>query len=231
MIVAIHQPQFLPWLGYFDKLDKADVFCFLDNVQYKKNEWQNRNRVKTAQGAQWFTVPVRYRFPQKIHEVEINNHEKWRRKHLQTLTTNYRKAPYFSVYFEMFENIYSREWHSLADLNQHTTMQLVKALGLAEKQIVRASELTLSEDPTQRLIDICLACGAEVYLAGRDGAAYMDMERFEGSGIEVVFQDFHHPSYHQLYGEFISHLSVVDLLFCCGPESRDMIRRKNPPIG
>jgi len=225
MIVAIHQPQFMPWLGYFDKIDKADVFCFLDNVQYKKNEWQNRNRLKAAQGKQWLTVPVRFRFPQTIYEVEINNNEKWRRKHLQALHTNYRKASYFNSYFGVFEDIYSREWRNLSDLNIYTTLQLMAALGLEQTQTVRASELTLSDEPTQRLIDICHVHGGDVYLAGEGGASYMAMERFEGSGIDVVFQEFRHPSYDQLYGTFVSHLSVVDLLFCCGPESLEILRR------
>ena len=230
MVVAIHQPQFMPWLGYFDKIQKADVFCFLDNVQYKKNEWQNRNRLKTAQGMQWLTVPVRYRFPQTINEVEINSNEAWRRKHLQALHTNYRKAPYFDTYLGVFEDIYSREWKYLSELNIFVTIQLMAALGLETTRTVRASELSLSQDPTQRLIDICRSCGGDVYLAGQDGAAYMAMDRFESTGIDVIFQDFQHPTYTQLYGEFISHLSVVDLLFCCGPDSLDIIRRHNPPI-
>ena len=104
LIVAVHQPQYLPWLGYFDKMRTADVFCYLDNVQYKKNEWQNRNRIKTAHSRQWITVPVRYRFPQKINEVEINNTQKWHKKHLQALITNYSKAPYFNDYITQFED-------------------------------------------------------------------------------------------------------------------------------
>jgi len=230
MIVAIHQPQFMPWLGYFDKIDKADVFCFLDNVQYKKNEWQNRNRLKTAQGMQWLTVPVRFRFPQMINEVEINNSENWRRKHLQALHTNYRKAPYFNAYIQVFEDMYSRDWRYLSDLNIFATTQLMTALGLEQTRTVRASELTLSRDPTQRLIDICRVFGGDVYLAGQGGASYMAMEQFEGTGIDVVFQDFRHPSYEQLYGEFLSHLSSLDLLFCCGPDSLNIIRHDNPPI-
>ncbi|QTA79487.1 WbqC-like domain-containing protein [Desulfonema limicola] len=113
MTAAVHQPQYLPWLGYFDKMDKADVFCYLDNVQFKKNEWQNRNRIKTSKGWQWITMPVCYRFPQKINEVEINNNVKWQRKHLQALITNYSKSPFFEKflpflirYFQMILNLF-----------------------------------------------------------------------------------------------------------------------------
>jgi hypothetical protein len=93
LIVAVHQPQYLPWLGYFDKIRRADIFSYLDCVQYKKNDWQNRNRIKTSQGWQWLTVPVRFQFPEKICEVKINQTVKWHKKHLQALVTNYRRAP------------------------------------------------------------------------------------------------------------------------------------------
>ncbi|MCF8050005.1 MAG: WbqC family protein [Desulfobacterales bacterium] len=227
MIVSIHQPQYLPWLGYFDKIDKADVFCFLDNVQYKKNEWQNRNRIKTARGPQWLTVPVSHRFGQKINEILINNNEKWPKKHLQGLITNYAKASYFDDYIGLFEKILSQHWRRLSDLNIGLVEALMAALGLTETDTVQASEMSLREEPTDRLIDVCRSVGADVYLSGKDGANYMDLARFEAAGIAVVFQDFHHPTYPQLFGEFESHLSIVDLLFNCGPEALSVIRRED----
>ena len=117
MIVAIHQPQFMPWLGYFDKMDSCDVFVLLDNVQYKKNEYQNRNRIKTSKGWQWLTVPVNYKFPQKINEVMIENSSDWRKKHLHALETNYGKSPYFERYIDRFNGFYQQEWHSLSPVN------------------------------------------------------------------------------------------------------------------
>ena len=224
MIVSIHQPQYLPWLGYFDKIDAADVFCFLDNVQYKKNEWQNRNRIKTAQGAQWLTVPVSYRFGQKISEVLVNNHENWVRKHLQGLVTNYAKAPFFEQYFGLIEEVLRRPWERLADLNIHLIEVLINGLGLTDTETVVASDLDLRDDPTDRLVDICRSVGADAYLSGKDGAKYMDLARFEDAGIAVVFQEFRHPVYTQLFGGFESHLSVVDLLFNCGPDAAAVIR-------
>ena len=220
MIVAIHQPQYLPWLGYFHKLLQADVFCFLDNVQYKKNEWQNRNRIKTAQGRQWITVPVKYRFPQTIRTVKINNTEDWNRKHLQTLMTHYRKAPFYSDFIGFFQGIYSQNWEYLFKLNVALVNKLIRLLGIDSKKTVLASELkNLSDDPTERLIDICESLGGDTYLSGPDGANYLDVERFTRRQINIIFQEFTHPVYPQLYGEFLSHLSVVDLLFNCGPES------------
>ena len=119
MIIAVHQPQYLPWLGYFDKIDRADVFVLLDNVQFKKNEWQNRNRIKTAQGPQWLTVPVLYRFPQLICEVGINTKERWQHKQRQTILSNYRKAPFWSLLEPFFEEIFAKEWQTIAELNIH----------------------------------------------------------------------------------------------------------------
>ena len=224
MIIAVHQPQYLPWLGYFDKMNKADVFCYLDNVQYKKNEWQNRNRIKTAQGWQWLTVPVRYRFPQKINEVEINNTVKWKKKQLQSLVSNYGRTPYFNEYINFFETLFSKEWEMLCELNIFALECLRELLGLVHKPAVKASSLQLRDDPSDRLIDICKAMKADTYLAGQDGLNYMDLDRFEQNGIAVISQEFNHPIYPQLFNEFESHMSVVDLLFNCGPDSMDIIR-------
>jgi hypothetical protein len=207
---------------------QADVFCYLDNVQYKKSEWQNRNRIKTARSWQWITVPVCHRFPQKINEVEINNRQKWARKHLQALITNYRRAPYFEDYFSSLQECLTRDWKSLSGLNIFLIEHLRGLLALGQKPTVLASRLALRDDATDRLVDICKSVGADTYLSGRDGAGYMDLDKFQANDINVVFQEFHHPVYPQLYDEFQSHLSVVDLLFNCGPESLDIIRKANP---
>ena len=223
MIVAIHQPQFLPWLGYFDKMDQADFFCLLDTVQYKKNEWQNRNRIKVREGWQWLTVPVTYRFPQKIHEVGINQGVNWGRKHLQALRTYYSKAPFFDRYFPEFETLYGEPAEMLLEINVRTIFYLRDALGITTP-IVRSSEMELSEEPTERLIDICSSVGANTYLAGRDGRKYMDLKKFSMAGLTIRFQDYEHPEYRQINGPFVSHLSVVDLLFNHGEKSLEIIR-------
>ena len=227
MIVAVHQPQYLPWIGYFDKMRRADVFCYLNDVQYKKNEWQNRNRIKTALDWQWLTVPVRYRFPEKINEVRINNTTPWSKKHLQALKTNYNRAPYFKAYISIFEDIFSREWEFVSELNIYLIERLKDALQMQEKTTVISSELTLREEPTDRLIDICKALGANTYLAGQGAVGYMDVARFEENGLKVITQDVKHPVYPQLFKDFKSHLSIVDLLFNCGPESANVIREAN----
>ncbi len=223
MLIAVHQPQYLPWLGYVDKIDKAEVFVILDNVQFKKNEWQNRNRVKTAQGWQWITVPVLYKFPEKINEVRINNDTNWNRKHLQALITNYSKAPCFANYKSYFEDIFSRSWDRLVDINIEIIKFLISALELKTK-LVMASDLKLREEPTERLVDICKTLNGNKYLAGRGGANYMNLEKFDKEGIEIVFQDFKHPVYNQLYKDFEPNMSAIDLLFNCGDKSLEILR-------
>ncbi len=225
MIVSIHQPQYLPWLGYFDKIRRSDVFVFLDNVQFKKNEWQNRNRIKTAEGGQWLTVPVIHRFSQKISEVRINTTVQWGKKHLRGLLTNYSRAPYFQEYISFFEQAYEREWQYLAELNMHIIRFLTEALGVREKRFELASAYEAREDRTGRLVDLCRQLGADSYLSGRDGAGYLNLKEFEQERIQVIFQDFKHPRYPQLFGDFEPFLSVIDLLFNCGPGSLSILTK------
>jgi len=226
MIVAIHQPQYLPWIGYFDKLDRADVFVLLDNVQYKKNEWQNRNRIRTSQGWQWITVPVLYHYPEKIDAVKINNTTDWRRKHLNALVYNYSKAPFFKEHRLFFEETFSSHWENLVEINVHIIQYLNRALGI-NKEIVLASRLSLREEPTERLVDICKHVQADTYLSGKDGAKYMNSDTFAQANIQVTFQDFHHPAYSQLHEPFEPFMSIVDLLFNHGRSSLEIIRSQN----
>jgi len=224
MVLAAHQPHYLPWLGYFDKMDRAEVFVLLDTVQYEKNGWQNRNKIKTSKGWQWLTVPVTYKFPAKICEVRIDNKARWGKKHWQALVTNYSRAPYFDAYAGFFEETYRDTWDMLVDVNLHVLKFLKDALGI-RTELKLASEMEPTrEDPNGRLVDLCLQVGADTYLAGAGGKDYMDLEAFGREGIEVVFQEYEHPVYPQLYGDFVPNLSVVDLLFNCGPESLPIIR-------
>jgi hypothetical protein len=223
-VLAAHQPQFAPWLGYFDKLDRADVFVLLDNVQYKKNEWQNRNRIKGADGPQWLTVPVSGRFGQEIRELDIAARENWQLRHLKTLSTCYRRAPHFEDTLELYERIARRPWEKLAELNIQLLRDLVAQLNL-ETEIVLASELDpLPDHRDERLIELCRRFDARDYLAGAGGRAYMELERYEAAGLNVVFQDYQHPAYPQLFGDFTPNLSILDLLFNCGPSSTEIIR-------
>jgi hypothetical protein len=215
MICAIHQPQYLPYLGFLDKIRGSDVFVFLDDCQFKKNEWQNRNRIRTKDGWQWLTIPVIHRFGQSVNEVMINNTVNWRHKHLQSLITNYGKAPYFKDCLDFFEKSYEKDWERLADINLHFITHLMRAFGI-ERKTIRSSELNIESEATMRLVEICKRVGADTYLSGPGGKAYLDEEKFRDVGIELVFQDFVHPEYEQQFQGFVPSLSSVDFLFNCG---------------
>ena len=224
MIVAVHQPQYLPWLGYFDKIASADVFVLLDNVQYKKNEWQNRNRIKTSSGPQWLTVPVTYRFGQRINEVLVNNNENWRKKQKQAIITNYRKAAHWQQTSDVLEDIFVRPWQRLADLNIFVVRRLAEVLG-SPTPIYVASELpAFPEDPDERLMGIVRHFGADTYLAGSGGHNYMNLDKFAENGIKLSFQEYKHPVYKQLFDGFEPYLSVIDLIFNHGNESLTILR-------
>jgi hypothetical protein len=226
MIVAAHQPQYLPWLGYFDKIDKADIFVLLDTVQFKKNEWQNRNKIKTAQGWQWLTVPVTYKYPQLINEVMINNRVNWQHKHRQALLSNYKKAPYYDDIEDKLRDILSSSWEYISELNIEALKRLVAVLGI-DTEIYVASELgAFPEDPDERLVAITKHFDAGMYLAGIGGKGYMNLDTYKKSGVEVIFQDFKHPVYGQLFGEFEPFMSIVDLIFNHGDKSLTILRGK-----
>ena len=224
MRIAIHQPQYLPWLGYLDKLDCTDVFVFLDTVQFKKNEWQNRNRIRTAQGCQYLTVPVLHEFPQRLDQVRINNQTDWRRKHQTALETHYRKAQHYDPYAPAFRDLYSRAWERLALLNIEVIRMLTEAFGITTR-LVEASRFTARDDQTGRLVDLCKALGADRYLAGEGGRAYMNLAEFEAAGITVEFQEFAHPEYAQVYEPFITGMSAIDLLFNYGHDGIELLRK------
>ncbi|MFH1079523.1 MAG: WbqC family protein [Pseudomonadota bacterium] len=226
MICSAHQPQYLPWLGYFDKIDRADVFVLLDTVQFKKNEWQNRNRIKTAQGMQWITVPVLYRFPQLIQDVEINNRENWQHKQRQSILSNYRKARFWSILEPFFEELFSLKWERISELNIHVVKRLVAILGINTPLFVASEMGTFPEDPDERLIAVTRHFGAGVYQAGSGGHVYMDLKKYRESGVDVIFQEYSHPVYEQLYGDFEAFMSVIDLIFNHGRESLNIIRGK-----
>lgn len=224
-VVGILQPGYLPWIGFFEQMHRSDVFVLYDDVPYDKHGWRNRNRVKTANGVVWLTVPVLGSLKEGllIREVRIDNRRDWRRKHLATLAQSYRKAPFFSDYIGLFEEAYAREWELLVDLDVHVTELLRGAFGLEATELRRSSELAVDGSRNGRLAAICRALGGNVFYEGAAGRSYIDVEFFRREGIEVVFQDFQPRPYRQLHGEFVPYLSAVDLLFNEGPGGLEII--------
>jgi len=228
MIVAIHQPNFIPWLGYFYKIYKSDVFVFLDNVQFTKNSFQNRTRVKASQGPIWLTEPVltKGRFGQLTNEVEFNNSIPWRKKHLRTLEVNYKKSSHFDNFFSKLQEIYfKKEWKMLVEFNIELTKFVCSELGF-KKRFEIASKLGVTGKATELLINICKKLGADVYLSGSGGRKYQREELFRKAGIKVIYSDFKHPIYPQLWGSFEPNLSIIDLLLNCGEQSIDILTGK-----
>lgn len=219
---VILQPGYLPWLGFFEQMSRADVFVYLDDVQYTKNDWRNRNRIKTKDGTQWLTVPVSFQFGQRINEVPVNQASPWARRQIQALHSWYQRAPFFERYMPGLTAILDRRQTLLVDLDIELTTWLQAQLGLPVAT-QRSSGLRIaSTDRQMRLIEICRALGCDAFYEGRAGMNYMDAALFQEHGVTVEFQDYAHPHYRQLWTReqgFISHLSIVDLLFNHGPES------------
>jgi hypothetical protein len=206
----------------------VDVFVYYDDVQYDKNGWRNRNRVKGSNGPVWLTVPVKHsgRGLQRICDVEIDG-EGWRQKHLRSIAQFYAKAPHSGHYLPELEELLGRSWNRLADLDIALNDAIVRWLGLSAR-IVRSSTLGIDGDRNQRLIGICRHFGANHYLSGNAAQTYVDLAAFGDAGIAVEWQNYQHPTYPQLHGAFISHLSIIDLLMNAGPESRAVLRSGRP---
>jgi hypothetical protein len=230
MIVAAHQPAYLPWLGYLDKLAKADVFVVMDDLQYEAQNFQNRNRVKINEGAAWLTVPLRRGsqadsiLDKRIDNSATGRHH-WQHRTWRTLEIHYGKTTFFDQYKDELRDVYTRRWDRLVDLDLHMLELARKWFGIT-RPIVRASTLGLTGQKTERIIDMCKKLGAKLYLSGSGGSTgYLDTEAMQRAGIGLLWQKFRHPAYPQRYGKvgFVSHLAFVDLLLNCGPESRQIL--------
>jgi len=232
VIVAAHQPHYLPWLGYLDKLAKCDVFVVMDDLQYEAQNFQNRNRVKLNHGPGWLTVPLlRGSQADRVLDKRIDNtgrggRHHWQQRTWRTLVTHYGRAPFFEHYAPALEEVYSRRWDLLVELDLHMLELARDWLGIT-RPIVRASSLELSGARTERIAAMCRTVGASVYLSGRGGSAgYLDTELLARAGVSTLWQRFQHPIYPQRYAGlgFVSHLGFLDLLLNCGPDAAALLR-------
>jgi hypothetical protein len=219
--LAVLQPGYLPWLGFFDQMRRCDLFIYYDDVQFDKHGWRNRNRIKAPDGTpHWLTVPVLHsgRNWPKILEVEIDNRTPWARKHVGTLRHFYRGATFLDQYLPALEEILERRYTRLVDLDLAVTGLICDWLGL-RRRTLRASTLCISGNQSERLLALCHHVGARRYLSGASARDYLDTELFARHGIEVAWQDYLHPVYPQQHGAFVPYLSIVDLVFNCGEDS------------
>ncbi len=225
MKIAIMQPTYLPWLGYFELIDNCDLFIFLDDVQFVKKSWQQRNRIKTPTGELLLTVPVltKGKLEQQIKDVSINNDLPWKNKHLGSIINNYPKAAFYGKYIGLIKEIYSREYSDLLTLNIAFIEFIREHSGIRTKTM-RSSQLGATGDRTTKIVNICKACKADCLYDAKGAADILNLNLFKQNNIEVVFQDYKHPTYNQIHGDFIPYLSALDLLLNLGEKSLEVIR-------
>lgn len=232
MRLTIHQPEHLPWLGLFHKISQADTFVVLDDVQYRRRYFQNRNKIRTKDGWQWLIVPLEKedRDELLIKDARVFREDlRWRKDNLEAVRLNYSKAGHFREYWEEFQNIYARDFEFLIDLNMALINFFLQKLNLTAK-VVFSSQISATGFKSDLILDICLRSGAKTYISGISGKDYLSLDTFMENGIEVIFQEFHHPIYKQLHEPFIPCMSAVDLLFNHGNKSLDIINGINTPV-
>ena len=224
MIISIIQPGFLPWLGFFEQMAIADLFVYLDDAQYTKGDWRNRNRLKSPSGIKTITVPVKKGGSNKlINEIKISYEMEWQSRIIRQIEYWYGKAPFFHDYFPVVKRVLLSRYENLVDLDL-ALIKEIRSLLRIDTPIYRSSDQkNKSFDKNQKLLDICGYHGADIFFDGKAAQDFIDMELFRKNGIDMIFQDYQHLEYPQLFGMFIPFLSVLDLLLNCGPDSRNIL--------
>ena len=221
MKVSIHQPQYWPGLRFFAKRHVSDAFIYLDDVQFEKRGFQNRNRIRTARGWQYLSVPVvtKGRFSQKINEVEIDNSRPWREEHLLAIKFNYARARFFKDYLPLLESLYAMRYRTLRELAIATVSFFVRNSLMAKRPVMFSSDLKTDETSSARLVQLCAAIGAKEYLSGTGARAYLEEKHFIRAGIKVSWQEFTPREYPQAFPGFEPDMSALDLVLNCGPRA------------
>jgi hypothetical protein len=220
-VISIHQPNYMPWVGYFNKIVNSDIFVFLDNAQFSKGSFTNRNKIKLSNGNEyWLTVPVSVKGKNKqfINEVEINKLVHWEKKHLESIKQSYSKSPFFEKLYPQLFEILTQGFSTLKELNI-AIINLILSHGQVRTKIYVASELAIDFGEKKKndlLISLCKYFSATTYLSGRGALQYNDEMLFKENGINLIYQDFKTPYYQQFHGNYIENLSVIDYLFCNG---------------
>ena len=224
MRIAIMQPIYLPWLGYFELMDNCDTFVYFDDVQYVKKTFQSRNKIKTNQGQLILKVPVlsKGKLDQKINKTLINNDINWRKKHFNSINNNYCNAPYFKDYIGEIKEIYNQDYTHLLELDINLIALLKKLIGIKTKTIF-SSQLQVDGAKDKRIVNICKKLNANILYDAFGAKELLDASYFNENNIELIFQSYKHPIYQQQWGDFISHLSVLDLLMNEGPNALEII--------
>jgi hypothetical protein len=226
MKVSINQPAFFPWLGYFHRIAISDLHIVLDHVQFEKNSFTNRNKIKTPDGTIWLTVPVNTsgKFGDlAIHKIEIANQIKWQKKITETIRQFYKKAPFFEQYFPFIEDtLLNHEWTAFSKLLRYLNNYFLKELDI-HTPLVYSSEIDIEGTKSDLVLNLCKQYNTDTYISGPFGKDYLEHKKFEDTGIDIEYHEYSHPEYSQQYGDFTPYLSVIDLLFNCGNESKKIL--------
>ncbi len=229
MIYSIHQPNYMPWLGLFHKIYYSDIFVVIDNAQVDRKTL-NKNKIRTPNGWCWISVPLikRGRLYQKIFEVKPNNELPWKEKTKKTIFHNYKRADYFDDHWPFFEDLFSKEWDVIKELNMHIIEHFLDVLDI-KREIVYGTDLKVEGNKNELLINICKKIGASVYLSGTGAVDYNDPKILKDNGIELIYQDFIHPVYKQNFPGFEANMSIIDLVFNHGPRSKEILLSTSDP--
>ena len=226
------QPSYIPWRGYFHIIQRSNVFVFHDDIRYTKEDWRNRNRIKTASGLRWLTIPVqRATTKGNIVDVLIDNTQPWGRKHWAVIEQAYHAAPYFDQYCAFFKDVLTQDWEKLSELDIYLTEKICEFLGF-ETEFHRSSEFGINGVKTDRLVQLCEKLEITHYLSGPAAQAYIEPEKLKAVGVSLEYQLYDYPDYPQLYEGFEPNVSIIDLLFNCGPTALDQITQQgtNRPL-
>jgi hypothetical protein len=226
MIVGIIQPNYLPWRGYFDIIDDVDIFIFYDDIQYTKNDWRNRNKIKTSNGTGWITVPVNHKhLSQLICNTSIDYSQNWINKHTNLFNQWYKKAQYFDMYIDEILKILMMKHPTISELNITLSRWIIKQLNIKTK-LYLSSEFNVHGSKTDRLIRLLKKVNATSYLSGPAAKQYIDENLFRDADIGLLYKLYEYTNYPQLHGTFEPNVSTIDLLFNCGPESRNYLKSR-----
>jgi len=222
MMIFVHQPEYMPWLGFFDKLARCDAFVIYDDAQYQHGGFHNRNKIRTSTGWQWLTVPIIHGYPQTIKEVKISG-TKWKNDHLNAIIQNYKKTPYFKDYFPLIKEVIDFDHKLLIDLDLDLIETIADILSI-KVNLVRSSEFPYcGQEKNQKLVSMCEFTGADSYLSGSGGKAYIDESLFALANIKIQWHNYEHPDYKQRFEGFLPNLSTIDLLFNMGPQAKKLL--------
>jgi hypothetical protein len=222
MMIFVHQPEYMPWLGFFDKLARCDAFVVYDDAQYQHGGFHNRNKIRTSNGWKWLTVPIIHGHPQMIKDVKISGNH-WKTDHLTAIIQNYEKAPFFNDYFPLIKEVINFDHTMLIDLNLDLIKTIAQILSI-KVNFARSSDIPYcGKEKNEKLVSMCEFTGADSYLSGSGGKAYVDESLFTFANIRVQWHNYEHPEYMQRYEGFLPNMSIIDLIFNVGPQAKELI--------